>query len=92
MAIMIFDQGGAALYPVAIIIIDDTIHIADFGAVNMSANDAVNTPVRSFSCDNSFIFGDKLNRVFDLLFQMGRERPIRHMKSAAHSVEQLVGL
>ena len=51
--------------------------------------DAVHTARIGGACDRNFEAGDVLDRVLDLLFQEGRQRPVRKPDGAAHHVHSV---
>ena len=58
----------AALYPVAIIAIQDTVNHADFCAMDVAANYAVIATLARFVGDRVFKVGDEIHRFFHLVF------------------------
>jgi hypothetical protein len=66
-AAIILNQRGAAFNPIAIIIIDNAAYFTDLSAMDMTTHHAIYAPEHSFPGDNSFIFRNELNGVFDFL-------------------------
>ena len=88
----ILRECGAALHPVAAIEVFDSLHGADFGAMDVSANHPLD-PGLARDVDHSlFEAGDVADGGFRLEFQVGRHGPIAESKPSADPVEVEVEL
>ena len=92
-------QGAQAFDPVAIIAVQNAANLPHFRPVNMAANDTVVAAVARLVGQCDFKIGDEIHRHLDLVFEVGRERPIRETQALANQIEiavnpqsQLVGV
>ena len=85
--VKMFDQGGAALHPVAAV---EILHIADgldFGAVDVAANHAIGLMVARHRRQRLFVLSDVFDSGLGFEFQKRRDRPIAEAAGAAQTVE-----
>ena len=71
---------GMALGPHALALAADnetTQLLADFGVVDMAADNAVGAALTRHARHRLFIVRDELNGVFDFVFEVFRQRPVR---------------
>ena len=81
-AVGMLDQGRAALHPVAVVVIGDLAQLADLGAVDMAADDAVGAALMGGVGDHLLEAGDELDGVLDPPLDMLAERPIGQAEPA----------
>jgi len=87
-----FDQGGATLDPVSIIVISDVPEPADFGGMDVAADHAIDVALGGRTGDHFLEAGDERDRILDALLHMGGERPIRQAEAPPHEIHNAVGL
>ena len=85
--IEVLDQRGAAFDPVAVIAVEDAIDVADLGVVDVAADHAVDAAPARFARHRVLVAVDELDRVLDLVLQVGRQRPVGQAELAAAPVE-----
>ena len=76
LAIEMLDESSAALDPVTAIAIENTAEIANFGVMDMAADNAVNSAPPRLVGNRVAKRSDILHGILDPLFQIGRKRPI----------------
>src|SRR5579859_458239 len=72
-AVKMLDQRGAALHPIAVVVIGDRSELADLGGVNMAAYHSIHAPLDSGVGDHFLIFGDELDGVLHALLEVRGE-------------------
>src|SRR5262245_10271822 len=87
-SIEILDQCGAAFDPVATIDVAHSEILADYGVVDVSANDSVEgaTPP-SFGGERPLVLSDEGDRILDFQLRPFRERPVGQTKNASDLIE-----
>ena len=88
----ILDERGAAFDPVAVVAVDDVAVGADFGGVDVAADDAVDAPPARLGDDRLLVVADVLDRVLDLVLQVLRQGPVGKAELPADDVEPDVEL
>lgn len=86
-AVEVLDQGGAAFDPVAVVAVEDAVDGAHFGGVDMAADDSVDFALSGLGDHRVLEMADVFDGVLDLVFQVGRQRPIAEAHLAAGPVE-----
>ena len=81
------DQGRAAFDPIAVVGVGDAVHVAQFGGVDVPADDAVEPAPARLCHDRLFVTRYVLDRVLDLVLEEGRQRPVRQTEPVARDVE-----
>jgi hypothetical protein len=81
------DKRGATFDPVTVVAIENAIDAANLRAVDVAADDPICAAPASFRDHRLLVVADILDGVFDLLFQIRRERPVRETESTADHVE-----
>jgi hypothetical protein len=89
-AVQLFDQRAARLDPVTIVQIENTIDLAHGGMVDVAAEHSIKAVFKSVLRDCFFKVGDELDRLFYLLLDEARERPIGQAEFAPGKVEPAV--
>jgi hypothetical protein len=89
-ALKILGQGSAALNPVAAIEVFEPLNCPDLGAVDVTANDPLDTRLSGQSHHGLLILGDVADRALGLKFQVGGHRPISEAHSTSESVKEQV--
>jgi len=84
-AIALFDEGSAAFHPVAIIIIDNLANLSDLCAVDVAANDSINTEIGGRACNGFLELTNILDGVLDLLLQIRGQGPIGEIQATTDS-------
>ena len=74
---MVFDEGGAAFDPVAVIHVFDAVNVAHLGDMDVAANGAVIVLAPAIGGDMVFEIVDIVEGALGALFQGGRQRPVR---------------
>lgn len=87
-AVEVFDEGGAGFNPVAAVEIGEVVDFANFGFVDVAADDAIGPVAAGLAHHGLFVVDDKADDVFHAAFDVGREGPFRKAESAADSVEE----
>jgi len=72
----ILDQRRAALDPVAVVAIEDAVDGADLGVMDVSAHHTIDAATACFARDGLLVVVDELDGVLDLVFEIGRQRPV----------------
>ena len=85
-----FDEGGAAFDPVAVVAVEDSVHHAHLGVVDVAADDAVEAASTGLVGQRGFEAVDGFDGAFDLLFQPLAEGPVGVAEPAAGGVEPAV--
>jgi hypothetical protein len=89
-ALKILGKGGATLHPVAAIEVFEALNRSDFGAVDVTANDPLDTRLARQSHHGLLILGDVADRTLGLKFQVGGHRPISEAHPTSEPVEEQV--
>src|ERR1700743_588446 len=84
---LMLDQRGAAFDPVAVVAVGDAVDLADVGVVDVAADGAVDMMTASLLGQHGFECTDELDRVLNLVLEIGRQRPIRQVQLAPDRVE-----
>ena len=70
------DDGGAAIHPVAAVDVGQTVHLADGGAVDVPADDAVETAL-AYRMDHRVLeIVNEIDRPLDAAFGVAGQRPV----------------
>ena len=85
-------QGGSAFDPVAIVAIQDAIHIAYLGMVNVPTHGPVITTPSRFIGHGHFKIADEVDGFFDFELEVSRQRPVLQSDACAQSVQVPVDL
>src|ERR1043166_3313720 len=88
----IFDKGGAAFNPVAVVEIEDAADPLDRSVMNMAAHDAVEAACARLMGHGILEAADILDRILHLRFEIGRERPVGEPQGAPHRAADLIEL
>src|SRR6266536_1819104 len=86
-SVVMLDQRGAALHPVAIVEVQDALHLAYLCVVDVAAYDAVEAATAGLAGKRRFVSVDRLDRLLHLAFQPRGQRPVRITQAAPHRVE-----
>ena len=70
-AVEMFDKSRAAFHPVPVIAVSDAVDLANFGVMDMAADNAVNTSVQRYVGEGVFKVRDKFDGILHLQFQVG---------------------
>lgn len=70
-AIHVFHQGGTALHPVAVVAVQNSVDVAHFRAMDMSADHGVHAALARRLGHGVFEAADVLNRSLRLVLQVG---------------------
>lgn len=89
-AVEMLHQGGAAFDPVAIVAIEDIVEPTNLGGVNVTANHAIHAATARFGDDGGFVVAYVFDRIFNLVFEISRQRPVGKTKRSACTVEPAV--
>lgn len=89
-SVVVLNKGGATFDPVAIVAVENSVDFFDSGMVDVAADHAVRAA--SFGKGNhaGLVICHKLQDVFDLVFEVGRERPVREAELTAEDVVPVV--
>src|SRR5947207_12168484 len=82
-AVKMLDEGGAAFDPIAVIEIVDVVDHAVVRGMDMAADDALGAALAGFAHHGVLEMRDELDRLLDLEFEIGRERPVGQADQAA---------
>src|SRR5262245_40157681 len=77
-AVLMLDQGGAALDPIATIHVADAVFIADRCVMNVAADHTIRTVALGFASESLLERADVVYGVLDLELRPLRQRPVRH--------------
>src|SRR5205823_4052611 len=91
-AVSVLDERGAALHPVAVVIVSYIPNLPDFRRMDVAADNALRAALVGRMRDHFLEARDELDRVLDLLLEVSSERPIRQPALAADPVEDAVEL
>src|SRR5882762_1442701 len=89
-AVHLLDQRGAALHPIAAVVISHTGQLMNGATMNVSAQNRVDVELPGVTQNRFFEFADKVDRVFNSLFRVGAERPVTETKSPAEKVDRRI--
>lgn len=87
LAVLVFNQGGSALYPVAIIAIQNAIDVAHFGVMDMSTNDPLKPPTSGFRGHGRFKVIHIGQCLFHPALEVRRQGPVRQPKTRAQMIQ-----
>ena len=85
-----FDQGGQAFHPVAIIAVQNPIHFAHFRFVDMTADHAIVVAAPGFVDDQLLVGGDEGDCILHLVLEVLRQRPVAKTEAVAGAVEPVI--
>jgi len=88
----VFDQRGATFDPITAIHVGDALHLLDFRAVNVAADDSLDAAFARHLHHDFLVFGDVFHRAFGFHFQIGSKGPITESEVAADFVDVQVGV
>ena len=88
--VMMLDQGGAALDPVAVIAVVDAVDHRHLGRMDVAADHTVGVSFSGLAHDSLFEIGDELHRFFDPAFQKSGQRPVGQSELSAQAIEMTV--
>src|SRR6266568_7063088 len=86
------DQRRAAFDPIAVIVISDIADLANFGRMDVAADDSMSAALMRRTRDDFLKARNELHRVLDLLLEVRGNRPIRQTALAAHPIQDTVEL
>ena len=89
-AVHLLDQRGATLDPVTAIQVERVANLRDLGAVDVAADDAIDTAGGGKPDHGFFELGDVLHRRLGAELQIGRYRPVPESQPAPNAVEKRV--
>src|SRR5215831_8347873 len=89
-AVEMFDEGGAALDPIAVVAVEHAADLFDVGLMDVPADDAIDAALPCFVDNGVGKVAHELDRVLDARLQIGGERPIRIAEAAADDIEIVV--
>src|SRR5262249_25938975 len=85
-AIMVLDERGAALHPVAAIVVIELADLADRSRMDVATQDGVNRKLLCVTNDRLLEFTYEVHRVLDSFFRVRAKRPITETEAAAEKV------
>lgn len=85
--VAVFHQRCAIFHPVATIHVEEVFDVADFRAVNMSANDAVDAMFAAALNQGALVVGNVFDGGFGFEFEVGSEGPVTEAQAPADFVE-----
>jgi hypothetical protein len=80
------DERRATFDPVAVVAIENAIDATDLRAVDVAADDPVDTAAACFRNHRLLVVADILDGVLDFVLQIGGERPVGETESAANTL------
>ena len=90
-AVEMLDQRRATFDPVAVVAIENAVDAPDLGAVDVAADDSVDTAAACFRDHRLLVVADVLDGVLDFVLQVRGERPVGEAEPAADHVEPQIG-
>lgn len=89
-AVVMFDQGRAAFYPVAVVDVEDVADLLHFGVVDMPTHDTIEAAAPGFGGEGVFEAVDGFHRFLHLALQPGGKGPVWVAEAAPGEVEPVV--
>jgi hypothetical protein len=89
-AVIVLNESPAAFDPVAVVAVQNPVDRADFGAMDVAADDAAGMAPARFGDNRVLVVSDVLARILDIVPEIGRQRSMETSKLAAHPVEHCV--
>ena len=84
------DERRQAFDPVAVVAVEHAVDIANFGLVDVAADDAVETALARLAGDRFLERRDVADRVLDFVLEKLRQRPVGQVEPGAQGVEVVV--
>jgi hypothetical protein len=87
---VVLDQRRAALHPVAVVAVEDSVDLAHLGVVDVSRDHAVQPAALGLVGEGLLELTDEVDRVLDPVLQVRGERPVGQAQAAPSDVEPVV--
>jgi hypothetical protein len=87
-AVVMLDDRGAGIHPVAAIGIDQAVHLLERGPVDVAADHAVQAALAHVVHDRVLEIEDELQRAFDTALGVARQRPVARNAEQAAQLRQ----
>ena len=90
--VQVFHQGRAAFHPITVVAIQNALDVTYLCVVDMAAHHPLVTLATCLLGHRSFEVTDEVDRLFDLVLEISRERPVRQAELGAQVVQVRLSL